>query len=71
MKKLALRLDQLQVETFTTGRLLPSGGTVHGHYGTTHTQAGDSCPGTCQGADTCFVSCRMTECWQGNQCVVW
>lgn len=31
---------------------------------------GDTCDYSCA-LDTCFVSCRMTECWQGNQCVVW
>jgi hypothetical protein len=33
-----------------------------------------SCDGTCvpytRGDDTCFVSCRMTECMQGMYCVV-
>jgi hypothetical protein len=75
MKKLELKLDDLQVETFTTAERPAGRGTVEGHYGTTHTQAGETCDvtcaGTCRGYDTCFVSCQMTQCWQGNQCVVW
>lgn len=68
MKK--LKLDDLEVETFRTAERTGGRGTVQGHYGTTHTQAGDTCL-TCQGQDTCFVSCQMSECWQGNECVVW
>jgi len=38
MKKLALELDELQVETFTTSaEQQPAKGTVQGHYGTNHT----------------------------------
>jgi hypothetical protein len=41
--------------------------------GTCVATCGSTCENTCQNScydDTCFVSCRMTECWQGNQCVV-
>lgn len=71
MKKLVLKLDDLRVDTFTTAGAPAGRGTVAAHYGTTHTQAGETCDVTCGDQDTCFVSCRVTECWQGNQCVVW
>lgn len=71
MKKLTLKLDDLRVDTFTTAGAPAGRGTVEGHYGTTHTQQGESCVGTCRGQDTCFVSCQMSQCWQGNECIVW
>jgi len=39
-------------------------------YASCNGTCGATCDYSCNG-DTCFVSCRMTECWQGNQCVVW
>lgn len=62
MKKLALRMDDLRVETFTTAEQPGGRGTVAGHYGTTHTQQGQgaSCDPTCQdscGGDTCDYTC--------------
>ncbi|HEX5725116.1 MAG TPA: hypothetical protein VFX98_06600 [Longimicrobiaceae bacterium] len=60
MKKLALKLDDLRVETFTTAGPPAARGTVAGHYGTTHTQIGASCEPTCQGScggDTCDYTC--------------
>ncbi|HEU0301639.1 MAG TPA: hypothetical protein VFR37_19445 [Longimicrobium sp.] len=60
MKKLALRLDDLEVDTFTTAERTGGKGTVRGHYGATHTQGGEtcwaSCFGTC-GGDTCDYTC--------------
>jgi len=76
MKKLSLELDQLQVETFTTGgQRLPEKGTVQGHYGTNHTQAGHtcdavSCGGTCYEYTcewTCTQTARYTYC-DGVEC---
>ena len=53
MKKLKLKMDELRVETFSTGEAHAGRGTVQGHYGTTHTEAGDTCTDyTCAG-DTC------------------
>ena len=64
MKKLALKLDSLQVETFTTDeQQLTRKGTVRGHYGTTHTQAGQTCDYSCGGTcddDTCQYTCTQT-----------
>lgn len=57
MKKLTLKLDDLRVETFTAGGQPGGKGTVAGHYGTTHTQQGASCEGTCGGA-TCDYTCE-------------
>ncbi|HEX2079817.1 MAG TPA: hypothetical protein VHG08_19025 [Longimicrobium sp.] len=51
MKKLAMKLDELRVETFTTDEQPVERGTVHGHYGTTHTQA-TNCDYTCPGFRT-------------------
>jgi hypothetical protein len=75
MRKLQLKLDDLRVDAFTTAGAPAGRGTVAGYYGTTHTQAGETCDatcdGTCRGQDTCFVSCQMSQCWQGNECIVW
>jgi hypothetical protein len=60
MKKLALRLDDLRVDAFTTDEPPATRGTVAGHYGTTHTNQGASCEPTCQdscGGDTCDYTC--------------
>ena len=51
MKKLALKLEDLRVDTFTTAEEAAGRGTVEGHYGTTHTAEGFSCEPTC--AYTC------------------
>ena len=76
MKKLMLKLDDLRVETFTTGDRAAGRGTVRGHYGTTHTQAGDtcdyeSCMGSC-GGDTCDYTCAgfMTFGGMNAECVI-
>ena len=53
MKKLALKLGDLRVETFTTAEKPGGRGTIQGHYGTTHTQAGETCWVSCQG--TCGI----------------
>jgi hypothetical protein len=58
MKKLSLRLDDLHVETFATAEPRSGRGTVQGHYGTTHTQAGHTCDVSCEG--TCEASCNGT-----------
>ncbi len=58
MKKLTLKMDDLQVDTFTTDEQSDGKGTVAGHYGTTHTQqGGETCEGTCAGA-TCYYTCE-------------
>src|SRR5687768_7905059 len=31
---------------------------------------GDTCGNTCPYDNSCFVSCQMTECWNGGACVV-
>lgn len=61
MKKLTLKMEDLRVDTFTAEADKPAArGTVAAHYGTTHTQAGEtcwqSCFGTC-GGDTCDYTC--------------
>lgn len=57
MKKLALQLDSLEVETFTTAEQQPTArGTVEGYYGTTHT-----------GHETCTQTALYTYC-DGVQC---
>jgi hypothetical protein len=55
MKKLALKLSDLRVETFTTAEQTGGRGTVQGHYGTTHTQQGETCRGSC--GNTCHYTC--------------
>ena len=64
MKKLALKLADLQVETFTTAAQTGGRGTVQGHYGTTHTQAGETCEATCAEGYTCayWYTCENTGC---------
>ncbi|HEU0301637.1 MAG TPA: hypothetical protein VFR37_19435 [Longimicrobium sp.] len=47
MKKLTLKLDDLEVDTFTTAEQSGGKGTVQGHYGTTHTQEGHTCNFSC------------------------
>jgi hypothetical protein len=47
MKKLALKLSDLHVDTFTTADRSGGRGTVRGHYGTTHTQEGHTCNVSC------------------------
>lgn len=45
MKKLALKVEELEVESFRTADADADGaerGTVHGHYGTNHTD-GETC----------------------------
>jgi hypothetical protein len=61
MKKLSLKLDDLQVETFTTSGQPGERGTVQGHYGTNHTN--QSCDGTCFNW-TCiyYYTCEDTGC---------
>ncbi|HEU0301636.1 MAG TPA: hypothetical protein VFR37_19430 [Longimicrobium sp.] len=68
MKKLALKLADLRVDTFATAGPPAGRGTVAGHYGTTHTQQGQTCDATCGGTcdygdyGTCAYSCAPT-CW--------
>lgn len=59
MKKLALDLDGLAVESFDTAPAAGRGGTVHARSGTTY--ADESCNGTCDFscAHSC-VSCAWT-----------
>lgn len=69
MKKLRMKLDELRVDTFATGGHLAARGTVQGHYGTTHTQAGETCDYTC--GDTCQNTCTQTNLYtdcNGMQC---
>ncbi|HEX2079815.1 MAG TPA: hypothetical protein VHG08_19015 [Longimicrobium sp.] len=70
MKKLTLKLDDLRVETFTTAEQTGGKGTVQGHYGTTHTQQGQTCQGSC-GANTCDYTCEgyVTSPDIANPCV--
>jgi hypothetical protein len=64
MKKLSLKLDDLHVETFTTAERLAGRGTVQGHYGTTHTQAGETCGFgfTCGAGSGCQVTACHADC---------
>ncbi|HEX5725115.1 MAG TPA: hypothetical protein VFX98_06595 [Longimicrobiaceae bacterium] len=55
MKKLTLKLDDLKVDTFTAAEQPDGRGTVAGHYGTTHTQHGQTCGPSC--GDTCDYTC--------------
>lgn len=58
MKKLALQLDDLKIETFATGEQQPTvRGTVEGHYGTNHT-ANDTCTQT-----ALYTYCNGVECY--------
>jgi hypothetical protein len=67
MRKLLLKLDDLQVDTFDT-TVRPRGkGTVFGEQCTCWTRCGqNTCPGcptcdnTCNGADTCANTCAYT-----------
>ena len=59
MNKLQLNLDELAVESFATDtKATAPRGTVVGHYGTTHSQAGETCDRcclmSCNGAHTCL-----------------
>lgn len=66
MKKLALKLDDLRVDTFATEMPLNLKGTVQGHYGTNHT-AETGCLGSCP-PDTCYVSCAAALTCHGMAC---
>lgn len=56
MKKLALKLDDLAVESFATDEKPDAErGTVHGHYGTNHTDM------TCDQI-SCFSGCNTCLC---------
>lgn len=66
MKKLALKLDDLRIDTFTTGKPPTGKGTVQGHYGTTHTGE-TACLGSCP-PDTCYISCRVEWSCYGMIC---
>jgi hypothetical protein len=56
MKKLALELDDLKIDTFVTGKQPTVRGTVEGHYGTNHTAM-----------ETCTQTALYTHC-NGVQC---
>src|SRR6476620_5056774 len=69
MKKLALDLDGLSVESFDTAPAAGRGGTVHARSGTTY--ADESCNGTCDAScpswgGTCAGSCAGATC--GSTC---
>ena len=60
MNKLKLRLDDLQVDTFSTTMPQKPKGTVFGEQCTCYTQC--TCPGcpTCAGYGSCDASCNGT-----------
>lgn len=72
MKKLALKLEELRVESYDTSSSEPdTRGTVHGHNslnGTCH-QTCLTCQVSCNGLScfSCFGSCALSECY-GNSC---
>jgi hypothetical protein len=66
MKKLALRLDDLRVDTFAAEAPLAGKGTVQGHYGTNHTNE-TMCLGSCP-PDTCYISCPVAWTCYGMVC---
>jgi hypothetical protein len=65
MKKLRLQLDELNVESFTTGEGDENRGTVKGNVSTLCTGGGRTCDDgntcvagdTCGDNDTCYISC--------------
>jgi hypothetical protein len=59
MRKLALSLDALEVQSFATADSAPGRGTVHGEQCTCPTAC------TCPGCNTCDQTCPET-CW--NTC---
>lgn len=63
MKKLALTLDDLQVDSFHTSAVRKEEGTVFGEQCTCPTNC------TCPGCPTCDATCPNT-CWEtcGNTC---
>jgi hypothetical protein len=66
MQKLKLALDDLRVDTFTPGGEAPARGTVAAHYGTAHTEFGNtcSCPESVDGHTCAFTGpgAKMTCC---------
>jgi hypothetical protein len=68
MKKIALDLDRLEVDSFATSTLdAPGNGTVHGHY----SQIG-TCDGrvaTCQYGGTCGPGCGTIRRCTTVECV--
>ena len=74
MRKVRLNLDEIQVETFSTGGRTGQRGTVHGRNCTcccnnlccccTCCCAGVTCEASCAG-DTCEETCPLPNtCWQ-------
>ena len=65
MKKLALRLEDLRIDSFSTTEVRREKGTVYGEQCTCYTQC------TCPGCPTCDASCGGTcdaACNTGNTC---
>jgi hypothetical protein len=72
MKKLALKLDELCVESFDTSLPRPERGTVRAReespaytcgvscLGTCALTCWGTCPNSCQG--TCYITCNASEC---------
>lgn len=64
MDKLTLRIDDLRVESFATGREGSDPGTVHAHHHTgNHETCAFTCPATCRITcpETCFLSCNGAD----------
>jgi hypothetical protein len=62
MRKLSLKVDELQVESFRTDSIPGGRGTVEGHYGTYNPKKSDgySCDGT-TGCGTCAPELSCAE----------
>ena len=68
MRKLALDVDELVVESFETARTFEARGTVHGHSGWQCTEYNPTCDGCntqndggcITAGDTCGVTCGYT-----------
>jgi hypothetical protein len=54
MNKLKLRLEDLQIDSFSTTQVRKEKGTVYGELCTCYTQC------TCPGCPTCYASCNGT-----------